>query len=104
MIDRVNSNLIQGQNQVQNDRRNSGVERGSENRPENREGSKANTGEQVSLSSSGRQMQALEQRVNDAPSVDQSRVAELRDAIERGEYEVDAGKIADGLIRDSREL
>lgn len=100
MIDRVNSNLIQGQNQVQNDRRNSGVERnadqGGDTRPQ--------AGEQVSLSDSGRQMQALEQRVSDAPAVDQTRVAEIRDAIERGDYEVDAGRIADGLIRDSREL
>lgn len=100
MIDRVNSNLIQGQNQVQNDRRNSGVERnadkGDDARPQ--------AGEQVSLSDSGRQMQALEQRVSDAPAVDQTRVAEIRDAIERGDYEIDAGQIADGLIRDSREL
>jgi len=101
MIDRVN-NLIQGQNQLQNDRRN----QAAENQGRTREDADAGRPEadQVSLSDSGRQMQALEQGVAESSGVDQERVAALRDAIERGDYEVDAGRIADALIRDSQEL
>ncbi|MEA5444233.1 flagellar biosynthesis anti-sigma factor FlgM [Gammaproteobacteria bacterium AB-CW1] len=100
MIDRIN-NLVQGQNQLQNDRRNERVENTREgggesgNRPEE---------DRVSLSASGRQMQAIEQRVAESDGVDQARVAELRDAIERGDYELDSDRIADALIRDSREI
>ncbi|MCP1726412.1 flagellar biosynthesis anti-sigma factor FlgM [Natronospira proteinivora] len=101
MIDRVN-NLIQGQNQLQNDRRNSPADsnRASQESP----GSGRPETDQVSLSESGRQMQSLEQRVAESTGVDQERVAALRDAIERGDYEADASRIADALIRDSREL
>jgi|GEM_PF-2533036 len=101
MIDRVN-NLIQGQNQLQNDRRNSPAD-SNRTSQEPAGGGRPET-DQVSLSESGRQMQSLEQRVAESTGVDQERVAALRDAIERGDYDVDASRIADALIRDSREL
>ncbi|MDQ2068497.1 flagellar biosynthesis anti-sigma factor FlgM [Natronospira bacteriovora] len=101
MIDRVN-NLIQGQNQLQNDRRSNGPEsarRGGEQAPAGRPEE-----DRVSLSESSLQMQALEQRVADSSGVDQQRIAELREAIERGDYEISAEGIADALIRENREL
>jgi len=101
MIDRVN-NLIQGQNQLQNDRRNDSVEN---RRPsEDQTGGGRPDNDQVSLSESGRLMQALESGVAESSGVDQERIDALRDAIQNGDYEIDASRIADALIRDSREL
>lgn len=39
-----------------------------------------------------------------APPFDSQRVAEIRQAIAEGRFQIDAGKIADGLIQSVRDL
>ena len=56
---------------------------------------KNTTTDTVSLSS---QSQALAGTSNDGAVFDVSRVKEIKDAIAGGRFQVDAGKVADGLI------
>ena len=55
----------------------------------------------VSLSS---QSQALAGASNDSAVFDVSRVQEIKDAIASGRFQVDAGKVADGLIDTVKDL
>lgn len=55
----------------------------------------------VSLSS---QSQALSGASNDTAVFDVSRVQEIKDAIASGRFQVDAGKVADGLIDTVKDL
>ena len=55
----------------------------------------------VSLSS---QSQALAGASNDTAVFDVSRVQEIKDAIASGRFQVDAGKVADGLIDTVKDL
>ena len=55
----------------------------------------------VSLSS---QSQALASTSNDTAVFDVSRVQEIKDAIASGRFQVDAGKVADGLIDTVKDL
>lgn len=52
----------------------------------------------VNLSSQAQQLQAIEDRLKQMPEVDSQRVAELRDAIANGSYQIDSGRIADKLL------
>ena len=58
----------------------------------------------VHITSQARQLGALEQALNDVPVVNEARVAAIRTAIEQGQYEVNAERIADKLLRTEREL
>ncbi len=58
----------------------------------------------VHITSQARQLAALEHALNDVPAVNEARVAEIRLAIEQGQYEVNAERIADKLLRTEREL
>jgi negative regulator of flagellin synthesis FlgM len=58
----------------------------------------------VRLSALSVQVRALEADLADIPVVDHARVAALREAIARGEYTVDAAKVADALIASAGEL
>jgi negative regulator of flagellin synthesis FlgM len=66
------------------------------------EGAKAAT--PVKITDQARQLAALERAVNDAPVVNESRVAAVRQAVEEGRYEVVPERIADKLLRMDREL
>ena len=66
------------------------------------EGSKAAT--PVSITDQARQLAALERAVNDAPVVNEARVAAVRQAVEEGRYEVVPERIADKLLRLEHEL
>ena len=55
--------------------------------------------ESVHITSSARQLLALQQAIRDIPDVDAGRVDALRQAIEQNQYTVDAGKIADRLLQ-----
>jgi len=48
----------------------------------------------VSLTPQAKQLGELQKKVNDAPVVDQKKVAELKKAITAGEYKVDPQKLA----------
>lgn len=52
----------------------------------------------VNLSNQAQQMQAIEDRLKQMPEVDSQRVAELRESIANGSYQIDSGRIADKLL------
>jgi len=66
------------------------------------EGSKATT--PVQITDQARQLAALERAVQDAPVVNEARVAAVRSALDEGRYEVSPERIADKLLRMDREL
>ena len=58
----------------------------------------------VRVSEQARQLAQLERAVQDAPVVNEARVAAVRLAIEEGRYEVVPERIADKLLRIENEL
>jgi negative regulator of flagellin synthesis FlgM len=58
----------------------------------------------VQITDQARQLAALERAVSDAPVVNESRVAAVRQAVEEGRYEVSPERIADTLLRMNQEL
>ena len=66
------------------------------------EGSKATT--PVQITDQARQLAALERAVQDAPVVNEARVAAVRLAVEEGRYEVVPERVADKLLRMEHEL
>ena len=61
-------------------------------------------GDTVELTSSAKLLERLEKTLASLPAVDSGRVAEVKTAIENGDYEIDADAIADALIRFDRSL
>jgi negative regulator of flagellin synthesis FlgM len=66
------------------------------------ESGKSATG--VRVSEQARQLAALERAVQDAPVVNEARVAAIRLAVEEGRYEVVPERVADKLLRMEQEL
>lgn len=60
--------------------------------------------EGVKITDSARQLAALEQAIRALPTVDDAKVAEIRNAIESGTYEVSPERIADKLLRWEKEF
>jgi negative regulator of flagellin synthesis FlgM len=58
----------------------------------------------VNLTSSARLLAELDQTLAALPAVDSARVAEIKTAIENGDYQIDSGAIADAMIRLDRLL
>merc|ERR1712054_113565 len=58
----------------------------------------------VSLTSTGTTMQALEDKVSDAPVVNQERIDAIRDALQKGEYPFNPERIAEKMIDMERLL
>ena len=58
----------------------------------------------VQITDQARQLAALERAVNDAPVINEARVAAVRQAVEEGRYEVVPERIADKLLRMNHEL
>lgn len=61
-------------------------------------------GTRVHLGTSTAQLRNLESSVASAPSVDANKVAEIKQAISEGRFQVNAGAVADGLIRTVSDL
>ena len=64
----------------------------------------ASTGDTVELTSSAKLLARLEKTLAAIPDVDASRVAEVKRQIENGEYQIDAGKIAEAMLRMDQEI
>ena len=64
----------------------------------------AATSDTVELTSSAKLLERLEKNLAAAPSIDSARVDAIKQAIADGQYEIDAGAIADAMIRFEREL
>lgn len=61
-------------------------------------------GSPVQITDQARQLAALEQAVQSSPVVNETRVAEIRLAIEEGRYQISPERIADKLLRTEHEL
>lgn len=62
------------------------------------------TNDTVNLTSSAKLLQQLDKTLESLPAVDAERVAEIKSAIENGDYEIDSDAIADAMIRLDRSL
>ncbi|MDT8311309.1 MAG: flagellar biosynthesis anti-sigma factor FlgM [Methylophaga sp.] len=58
----------------------------------------ASAADKFSLTDDANQLQALQQMIADMPEIDKQRIADLRAAIENGEYQVDSQKLAQNMI------
>jgi negative regulator of flagellin synthesis FlgM len=54
--------------------------------------------QQVQITPTAQLLASLEQQLAATPEVDQGRVDSLRQALSNGTYQVDAGRVADGLL------
>ena len=59
---------------------------------------------EVELSPLSSRLQEIESAMATTPIVDGNRVQEIREAISQGNFQIDAGKIADGLIDSVRQM
>ena len=66
--------------------------------------SPASSGDTVNLTSSAKLLERLDKTLASLPAVDSERVAEIKAAIENGDYQIDADAIADAMIRLDRSL
>ena len=64
--------------------------------------SRAPANDTVELTSGAKLLERLEKSLADLPDVDSARVAEVKAAIENGEYQIDADAIAAAMIRFER--
>lgn len=67
-------------------------------------GATAQTGDHVTLTTSARSLQKLSEAIAQAPVVDSSKVASIKQALSGGSYSVDASRIADKLLQTERGL
>jgi len=58
----------------------------------------ASAADRVTLTNTASRLQDIEQKLSNASSIDNARVAEVQSAISNGEYNVDANKIADKML------
>jgi negative regulator of flagellin synthesis FlgM len=77
-----------------------------ENRPAQPQAGKqtANERTDVNLSARATELKQLEAELAAIPVIDPARVDAIKAAIASGQYAVDAGKIADGLINSVKEM
>ncbi|MFH2135804.1 MAG: flagellar biosynthesis anti-sigma factor FlgM [Pseudomonadota bacterium] len=61
-------------------------------------------GTSVHLGTSTAQLRNLESSAASAPAVDAKKVAEIKQAISEGRFQVNAGAVADGLLRTVSDL
>jgi len=64
----------------------------------------AQTGDTVTLTSSARTLQKIEETVAKTPVVNSAKVAAVKQAINSGTYQIDAGRVADKLLQFERGL
>ncbi len=62
------------------------------------------SGDTVNLTSGAKLLERLEKNLASLPPVDENRVAEVKSAIENGDYEIDSRAIADAMLRFERSL
>jgi negative regulator of flagellin synthesis FlgM len=62
------------------------------------------TGDTVTLTNSARSLQKIEETVAKTPVVNAAKVAAVKQAINSGNYKIDAGRIADKLLQFERGL
>jgi len=60
--------------------------------------------DQVTLTDSARSLQKIEEAVAQAPVVNAAKVATVKQVVQSGSYQVDAGRVADKLLQFERGL
>lgn len=58
----------------------------------------------VHLGSSSAQLRTLESNIANSPAIDSEKVKAIKQAISEGRFQIDNGKIADGLIDSVKDL
>ena len=61
-------------------------------------------GDTVELTSGAKLLERIEKSLESLPAIDAQRVADIKSAIESGDYEIDADAIADAMILFERSL
>ena len=74
------------------------------NAPKTADAGKAAGGQGIHITDSARQLAALEQAIRNMPEVNDAKVAEIRNAIANGSYQVAPERIAEKLLRLEQEL
>ncbi len=64
----------------------------------------ASASDTVNLTSSAKLLERLDKTLATLPAIDSARVAEIKNAITNGEYQIDSVAIADAMIRLDRSL
>jgi len=64
----------------------------------------AQSADQVTLTDSARSLQKVEEAVAKAPVVNAAKVATVKQAVNSGTYQIDAGRVADKLLQFERGL
>ena len=72
--------------------------------PEKAAEASVSTNDTVNLTSSAKLLERLDKTLASLPAVDAGRVAEIKQAIENGDYHIDADAIAEAMIRLDRSL
>lgn len=62
----------------------------------------AGASDTVEVTSSARLLESLEKSIKDLPAINEARVAEVKAAIESGNYEIDSEALADAIVRFER--
>lgn len=65
---------------------------------------RAATGETVELTSGAKLLERLEKTLSGLPDVDRARIDAVKAQIENGDYQIDADKIADAMLRLDQEI
>ena len=64
----------------------------------------AQASDTVTLTNSARSLQKIEEAVAKAPIVNAAKVAAVKQAVQAGTYQIDAGRVADKLLKFERGL
>jgi len=64
----------------------------------------ASAGDKVNLTDSAKLLERLDKSLASLPAVDARRVAEIKSAIENGNYQIDSDAIAEAMVRLDRSL
>lgn len=65
---------------------------------------KPDSGDTVQLTSSAKLLERLEKTLGSLPEIDRARVEAVKTSIANGDYEIDADKIVDAILRAEQEF
>lgn len=77
---------------------------GSNTQAEQSNASASNQVDKVSLTETAAKLKELENQLNVEPAIDENRVADVKAAMNNGEYYVDANKVAEKMINIEKEF